>query len=89
MEGVANGVGPGEGLELRASVVDERVVDLDVLEAQPAAGAVGEEAFERAFAGVEAEGQADLLAPCSKVARPVRSRSSVCSCSAKRSSSIV
>jgi hypothetical protein len=53
LERAANGVCLDGGLELRAGVVDERLVDVDVLEGQPVAGAVGGEAFEGAGAGVE------------------------------------
>jgi hypothetical protein len=61
LERAANGVCLDGGLELRPGVVDECLVDVDVLEAQRAAGAVGEEAFECAGAGVEADRQADLV----------------------------
>jgi hypothetical protein len=59
LEGAANGVCLDGGLELRAGVVDERLVDVDALEAEPAGGVVGEAAFE--CAGVEADRQADLV----------------------------
>ncbi len=63
LEGAANGVGVDEVLEFGASVVNERVVDLDLLEAERGVGGVGEEAFECACAcaGGETEGQADLV----------------------------
>jgi hypothetical protein len=53
LERAANGVCLEGGLELGPGVVDDCLVDVDVLEAQRAAGAVGEEAFEGAGAGVE------------------------------------
>ena len=52
LEVPANGECVEDLLELLAGVVDERPVDVDVLETQPAGGAVGEEAFEGAVAGV-------------------------------------
>lgn len=58
----ASGEGVGDRGELRERVVDECAVDIDLLEAQTGAGAVGEEAIERAVAVFQLDGQAELVA---------------------------
>jgi hypothetical protein len=48
--------------KLRERVADELPVEVDHLEDEPPAGAVGEEAIERACCAVQADGQAELIA---------------------------
>lgn len=52
MEGAASGKGVDDRVKLLEGLADERWVDVDVLKAQSAGGAVGEEAVEGAVAGV-------------------------------------
>jgi len=52
VEGAASGKGVDDRVKLLEGLADERWVDVDVLKAQSAGGAVGEEAVEGAVAGV-------------------------------------